>query len=569
MLRAFDTHEIRECRDLEGLWSFDNGRRRTPVCVPGCWESVPGLERYRGRAVISREVETAAGHYRIDFKGVTHTARVLWDGVEIARHYNGYTPFEAVAAGVSAGRHTLSVEVDNSFGEASALHVPNDYMTYGGITRGVSLERVPDVYIRWAHFTPERKGGGWTAEIALCLRNVADEDRAVRATAECAGVRVDFGEIRVPAGELSRVTARADFPADVIPYEPDAPHMYPLRCRAASASGEDDLVERVGFREIRVEGRDILFNGKPLRLRGFNRHEDHPMFGCSLPLAAMEADIQLMLDMGANSVRTCHYPNDELFLDLCDEQGILVWEEAHARGLTEARMRNPNFLRQSLDCVDEMILNHYNHPSIYIWGILNECASETEYGRNCYRALYDRIASLDSSRPMTSASCKQAAGWHDPDAADPAAGMDLTLGMPQVISYNMYPGWYVNVPDTAAYIRETFDGTRRAGGDKPIILSETGAGAVYGYRSPKRDKWTEERQCEILEACVEGAFALEDLTALYLWQFCDCRVTEEEWFNGRPRTMNNKGLVDEYRRPKLAYETVKRLFTRRKEDARA
>ena len=85
----------------------------------------------------------------------------------------------------------------------------------------------------------------------------------------------------------------------------------------------------------------------------------------------MQHDLMLIKDLGANSIRTVHYPNDELFLDLCDEQGILVWEENHARGLSEENMRNPHFKQQCGDCIREMITAHYNHPSIYILSLIH------------------------------------------------------------------------------------------------------------------------------------------------------------------------------------------------------
>jgi beta-glucuronidase len=104
------------------------------------------------------------------------------------------------------------------------------------------------------------------------------------------------------------------------------------------------------------------------------------MEGNEFPLSLMIQDLDLMADMGANAVRTSHYPNDERFLDLCDERGIYVWEENHARGLSLEQMRNPNFIRQCADVNREMVEQHRNHPSIIIWGILNECASDTEEG---------------------------------------------------------------------------------------------------------------------------------------------------------------------------------------------
>lgn len=152
-------------------------------------------------------------------------------------------------------------------------------------------------------------------------------------------------------------------------------------------------------------------------------------------------------------------------------------------------MRNPHFEQQCEDCIREIIKFHYNHPSIYIWGILNECASYTEYLSD----LYDWIQ------------------------------------------------------------------TDTEGSGKPFLITETGAGAIYGYRTPTHVKWSEEYQAEALNEQIVAIFEQEGCNGIYVWQFCDVRVCYS-WFDKRPRTMNNKGIVDEYRRPKLAYETVKKWF---------
>ena len=170
--------------------------------------------------------------------------------------------------------------------------------------------------------------------------------------------------------------------------------------------------------------------------------------------------------MGGNAVRTSHYPNDQIFLDLCDEKGILVWEENHARGLSEEQMRNPNFDRQCADCIDEMIRAHFNHPSILIWGILNECASETEYGRACYERQFAQIKRLDPSRPTSFASCKHY--------------KDLCMDLPDIISYNIYPLWYVN-RSTEDYLITLYDWVQTTeGAGKPFLITEIGAGGIYG-----------------------------------------------------------------------------------------
>ena len=166
-------------------------------------------------------------------------------------------------------------------------------------------------------------------------------------------------------------------------YTPENPAFTYVRCVLRENGKDiDDLIERTGLRTIRTEGTKILFNDQPVRIRGFNRHEDHGLFGSSLPPAAMVQDLQLIRDLGGNAVRTSHYPNDPYFLDLCDEMGILVWEESHARGLSEEQMHHPLFLRQSRQCIEEMILRDSSHPCIFIWGLLNESpAAPTAAGR--------------------------------------------------------------------------------------------------------------------------------------------------------------------------------------------
>lgn len=239
----------------------------------------------------------------------------------------------------------------------------------------------------------------------------------------------------------------------------------------------------------------------------------------------MAQDMDLMQETGANAVRTCHYPNDERFLDLCDERGMLVWEENHARGLSIERMRNPNFDTQCRNCIDEMITQHYNHPSIVIWGILNECDSTSKEGRTKYQNQYEQIKRLDPSRPATSAACKHF--------------RDICLDLPDIVSFNMYSGWYQDISVKERHEQE-MDWIARAGGEgKPVIVSEFGAAAVYGYRDRGHCKWSEERQADIIRENLECYRKDNRLAGAFVWQFADCKVTEEEWFSNRPRCHNN------------------------------
>lgn len=551
MIRTFCTHEIRKVRELSGsLWEFspctgDLAGRKYRTAVPGCWESMPDFSSYRGVGVFSREIETE-GAFRLVFKGVSHTARVCLDGREIGSHYNAYTPFAVAVTDVMAGRHLLEVYADNTFGEASALHIPNDYMSYGGISRGVLLEELTDTYIEYIHAVPVMEKDGWKALVSVKVKNWSAAGKACRLYLDLAGIASEAMELTLEAGGEKTVDFQLSA-AEAETWEIKNPKLYTVRATLSDENGAfDDQIDRMGFREIRTEGKDILLNGKKLRIRGFCRHEDHPMFGCALPYAAIQQDLETAMDLGANAIRTAHYPNDELFLDLCDEQGILVWEENHARGLTLEHMQNPNFERQAETCIEEMITAHINHPSVIIWGILNECASDTEYGYECYKKQYDLIKHMDFSRPRSSASCK--------------FKTDICFGLPEIVSYNLYPEWYHETP-ASEYVKDIYDWVQREseGSGKPFLVTEIGAGAIYGFRSHTLCKWSEEYQAKALEDQITAVLEQEGCSGIFIWQLCDVRVSDE-WFASRPRTMNNKGIVDEYRRRKLAYDVVKRIY---------
>lgn len=553
MIRTFKTHYVRKQMELtESLWEFEPcagnyAGQKFPVAVPGCWENHPLFADYRGEGIY-RKTFQAQGNVRIECKGVSHTATVYLDGHEIGHHYNAYTPFSVVVSDLEPGRHMLEIKADNRFHKDSALHVPNDYMSYGGISRGVVVEELSDLYLEYVHVKTYRENEQWHVQVkaAVNVLKVGQNDE---------GDITIQGKIKDTAFEWKLTdTAKkhyefcTDLKIDGIEeWSPETPVLYQVELQMLREDEViDDLIERFGFREICVQGKYILLNGKRLRIKGICRHEDHPDYGCALPYQTIYNDLVLIRQMGANSIRTAHYPNDEIFLDLCDELGILVWEENHARGLEEDRMKHPLFEEQAEQVIREMIFYHYNHPCIFIWGILNECASETLFGRSCYEKQFRLIREMDDSRPCTFASCKFFG--------------DICFDLPDVISCNLYPRWYVDKP-VRDYLNEVYDWIVEDGNGKgkPFIVSEIGAGGLYGCHNAYHGKWTEEYQADALSEQVSECLKFSESMGVYIWQFCDVRVSSE-WFAGRPREMNNKGVVDEYRRPKAAYGRVKEIF---------
>lgn len=553
MIRTFKTHYVRKQMELtESLWEFEPcagnyAGQKFPVAVPGCWENHPLFADYRGEGIY-RKTFQAQGNVRIECKGVSHTATVYLDGHEIGHHYNAYTPFSVVVSDLEPGRHMLEIKADNRFHKDSALHVPNDYMSYGGISRGVVVEEISDLYLEYVHVKTYRENEQWHVQVKVAVNVLKigqndEEDITIQ------------GKIKDTAFEWKLTdTAKkhyefcTDLKIDGIEeWSPETPVLYQVELQMLREDEViDDLMERFGFREICVQGKYILLNGKRLRIKGICRHEDHPDYGCALPYQTIYNDLVLIRQMGANSIRTAHYPNDEIFLDLCDELGILVWEENHARGLEEDRMKHPLFEEQAEQVIREMIFYHYNHPCIFIWGILNECASETLFGRSCYEKQFRLIREMDDSRPCTFASCKFFG--------------DICFDLPDVISCNLYPRWYVDKP-VRDYLNEVYDWIVEDGNGKgkPFIVSEIGAGGLYGCHNAYHGKWTEEYQADALSEQVSECLKFSESMGVYIWQFCDVRVSSE-WFAGRPREMNNKGIVDEYRRQKAAYGRVKEIF---------
>ncbi|MFW5870653.1 MAG: glycoside hydrolase family 2 protein [Candidatus Sumerlaeota bacterium] len=559
MLRTFDEHAIRRTLSLDGWWDFitepeRKDRTKLPktytrrVYTPLSWETLPGLENYRGKAWFRRTIEGHDGPVRLVFGGVSHTAKVFIDKKQVGFHYDAFTPFEVVLPKLKAGEHDLVVEVTNAFGEESALHTENDYYSYGGLTRPTMMECPADVFISRMGLTPQRKGRGWALKVHLRLWNTGKkmQRRGVSIQIEGQNEPLHLGTFLVNANATMEVTKNIPAPDGVEMWTTDNPKLYYVTARVLDEEKVmDDLIDRVGFRKVEVKGQAIMLNDKPIRLRGYNRHEDHPHYGCAIPLEAMVQDLVIMRDLNCNFVRTSHYPNDMRFLDLCDEMGFYVWEESHARAVS---FDQPKFLEQQETSTREMIDWHVSHPSIIIWGCMNECESETKRGRGVYEKILKLIKRLDPSRPMTFASCRNE--------------NDICFDLVDIVSVNRYDAWYrggmdtENVQSAWEQFHKFLKSPKSGAKGKPIILSEFGAGAIYGCRQRQKAKWTEEFQVEALDACLQYYLHHPDIVGACIWQFCDVRVTPH-WFNGRPRTMNNKGTVDEYRRPKLAYDTVK------------
>jgi beta-glucuronidase len=310
------------------------------------------------------------------------------------------------------------------------------------------------------------------------------------------------------------------------------------------------------LRTIETKGQQILLNGEPIELRGFNRHEAHPELGPVQPPALMLEDAQWMQRMNCNFVRCVHYPQNEQFFDLCDELGILVWAESLGWGNTAGQLADETFMRLQEEQTRIMVRNGCNHPSIIVWAFLNEAESQKEEALPLYRALTSAIREEDPSRLVSYASNRR--------------DQDLCFDLVDIISLNIYPGWIGPVdwethsvemirPFTEDLIQAFCGDSPHA--DKPLIFSEIGACALYGCHDLAHSQWTEEYQADFMTEAARVILENPRTQGLTLWQFHDTRSYGAfGQVRSKPRGYNCAGVLDEYRRPKLATVAIGELY---------
>jgi len=514
------------------------------MAVPGCFDATPDYAGKRGLAAYrTRILLPDAARHRLIFDGVNHWCRVLADGKSLVDHLGGHTRFSADVTDHQPGEIDVVVLVDNRFDyDRCPLHLDHmDWFHHGGIARPVELHRLGDLWIESMQLVTQ----DWRKRrIAMTLTFQSEKEGRAPLAITC-----DGKEILTDTVELkeNRCRLRAEFHLpDTEPWSPDAPNLHLIHARLDS----DDLRQRIGIRQVRTEGRSILLNDEPIILHGVCRHELHPDFGCGLPDAQIAADVQVIKKMGCNFVRGTHYPQDPRFLDLCDEAGICVFSESIGWQHTVEHLNDPNFIKAQLNNIDEMVAVSINHPSVIIWGVLNERASYEEGARKAYETLLGRLRELDPSRPVSYATFQ-------PD-------QDKCFDLCDIASLNPYFGWYrCDIEDIPAELDKYIAHVDAAGfPDMPVLISETGAGAVAGYRDWYMSRWSEDYQAQLLDKAIGHLlFDSDRVCGVAIWQLFDCRSFQKlRGVLTRPRGYNSKGLLDEYRRPKLAYDIVKKRF---------
>lgn len=539
-------NSVRDIQDFSRGWRFRRGHVDTgqapslddgdwtPVALPHCWNAEDTFTRtrgyYRGPGWYRKRFVLTEAQCRrrvvLAFGAGYGVADVWLNGDYAGRFMGGFTGFAVEDAGrLHPGENVAALRLTNE-------HDPDvlpgketpDYNLYGGLYREARLILKDRLHIPEhgvALTTPSASPAVARLNAGVMVRN----DRKTAAEWTCTVSVYDAaGDLVIEKRDWHRLDPGAErlvlfpFPGIRNPalWAPDHPYLYTVQ--ASIEQGKqviDNVTLRYGFRSFEFRRDDgFTLNGARLKLRGVNRHQDYPGLGNALPERLQVRDAEVIKGMGANFVRTSHYPQHPAFLDACDRLGLLVYEEIASWQFVGGK----TFARNAEAMLRQMIVRDRNHPSVILWGLLNEGRSKDLFGR-----LHTIAHGLDPTRPTVYAENK------------PEEGIELgCVYVPDVLGIN--------------YKLPHMDDIRNMLPEARLLSSEH-TNADYAVRG---HLGTELRQLEKVAEDVELIEARDYLAGGALWSMHDYGTDYEPVW-----PVQHSGVVDAYRLPKQAFYYLK------------
>lgn len=378
---------------LNGDWSLEFPDflmiKPMAVKVPNTCNVLDGLEDYAGKATYIRRFavpeDMKGKSLRLHFDGVYHSAIVSINGKEVGRHLNaGFTPFsfDITEYVKSSGDNILTVECDNSFSESNLPYKRTfDWANDGGIIRDVTLKSTGPKSLRYVHVTPKISLEDSTAigkfDIKLWEKPAKKIELNLIAREKKSGKIVAEKRCDIKPNSKGIYQPEIDF-GKINLWHFDNPFLYSFTADLyIDDKLSDTLSDHFGFRTVRVEGENITLNGEPVRLPGIeNMPGSNPHFGMAEPQEYMESTVKMMKDLNTTITRF-HWPQDSYRFSVMDSIGMLAQEELPWWQLPWKEL-TPELRESAHRQISEMIEAHYNHPSIYCWGVSNEVADNHE-----------------------------------------------------------------------------------------------------------------------------------------------------------------------------------------------
>ena len=505
-------------------WTFTKpGNAPIPVRLPHTWNAQDGQDGgndyWRGTAVYEKEFFRPDwfGEIVLEFAGAAMSADVFVNGAQLAHHDGGYSTFRVnITDALVPGNNKVTVSVDNS--ENDRVYPQKaDFTFYGGLYRDVQLLLLPP-----EHFEVYKDGTPGIKVTPVVKGSAAEVTVETWQNGE-GTVSFRFGD-EVYTAESRNGHASVTFPIENVHLWDGVndPYLYSIEAQF----GEDVIAARFGCRSFSFDpDKGFLLNGHSYPLRGVSRHQDFLGVGNAITLQEQTLDMELIREIGANTIRLAHYQHAQEFYDLCDEYGMIVWAEIPY--ITE---HMPNGRQNTLDQMRELITQCYNHPSIVCWGLSNEVAVHgiTEDLMQNHILLNDLCHEMDKTRPTTMA--------HPFMLEHESPLIQIT----DIGSYNLYFGWYMG---TLEQNDSFFDEYHEKYPKRIMGFSEYGADANVRFQTahPEQGDYSEQYQCLYHESLLGTIRRHPWMWATHLWNMFDFAADGRD--EGGAHGLNQKGLV--------------------------
>ncbi len=535
-------------KNINTGWQFTKDvipvQEGTSVLSQGSWESVDlphtwngedgqdgGNDYHRGTCLYAKKITRAelgdAPVIYLEFEGANSSATLYVNGKEACHHDGGYSTWRVNVTDLLSEENEVVVAVDNAANDHVYPQMA-DFTFYGGLYRSVNVIGVSETRFDLDYYggpaimvTPKVEGRNAGVEVQVFVTEARDGD-------ELTYILWD-GTRMVASKTVSADETKADFVIENVHLwnGKKDPHLYTAEVLLTRDKETlDARSTRFGCRSYSIDPeKGFILNGERYPLHGVSRHQDRPKKGNALDRKDHEEDIDLILEMGANTIRLAHYQHDQYFYDLCDEKGLVIWAE-----IPYISKHLPKGRENTISQMTELITQNYNHPCIVVWGLSNEItmggAEDPDLLEN-HRVLNELCHRMDPTRLTTMAVVSM-------------CSMDAQyIKIPDVISYNHYYGWYGGTTDMNG---EFFDAFHAKYPSIPIGMSEYGCEALNWHTSnPMQGDYTEEYQAYYHEELIKQLFTRDFIWATHVWNMFDFAADSRA--EGGENGMNHKGLV--------------------------
>lgn len=560
----------REMKTINDGWEFRKpaDTEWTSVNIPHTFnlDAYRQPNYYQGKGLYRRvltlpEVDPHRRYY-LKIDAASKAAEVTVNGKSAGSHAGGYTAFVVDVTDYIQKENIIEITVDN--GRKDITPISADFTFWGGIYRDVWLVSTPEQHFRMDNMgsdgvfvsTPEVNGQRGKIQVKGEVTNDAETAVTLEVQNQIYSPQGDLlqtrkQKVKLKAGETREFGYVSDVIANPDLWSPETPSLYKVKTQLLNPKTNeviDEKTNKVGFRWFAFDGnKGFSLNGKPYKLRGVNRHQDQAPVGVALDDEAHRRDIRLIKELGCNFIRISHYPQDDAIVEMCDELGLLAWEEIPIINIVPD---TPGYADNCELNLREMIRQHYNHPSIIAWGYMNEILLtvppvDSPEWQPCKERTVALAQRLEAALKEEDSSRVSVMAFNMTNLYN-----EIGLDLEDVVGWNLYQGWYV---DKLEDFNKWCEDQHRRYPHHPMIISEWGAG------SDRRLHTTEGRvfdfSMEYQQTYVEHYLPFieekEWISGCTYWNFIDFNVAARQ--ESMPR-VNNKGLFYNDRTPKdVAY----------------